>query len=159
MGENQHRDLFYYAGHKFDIYYSSIERNYLLVVILKSIVDVDHFGLAAGMIYRVARLLEEIFTKSDAELAKMNDDETNNEINNEINNEEVDINVLPQDAPDVDFLFREADSKIPGPKDVDAYWNQAVEERTDGGMQNPDALSYDQARKLGLTPKDEDKDS
>jgi hypothetical protein len=37
--------------------------------------------------------------------------------------------------------------------EVDAFWNKAVDEHK--APIKPDMLTYDQARQLGLTPKDE----
>lgn len=60
---------------------------------------------------------------------------------------------LDQPEPDVDLeaLFASADktSKV---KDIDAFWDEAVE-KTSNIPTNPDVISYDEARKLGLTPK------
>ncbi len=39
-------------------------------------------------------------------------------------------------------------------KDVNAFWDTASSHGQPGTTVNPDVLSYDQARKLGLTPKD-----
>lgn len=52
---------------------------------------------------------------------------------------------------DVDALFASADKKSKV-KDVDAFWDEAVE-KTSNPPTNPDVISYEEARKLGLTPK------
>lgn len=52
---------------------------------------------------------------------------------------------------DLDALFASADKKSKV-KDIDAYWNDAVE-KTSNMPTNPDVISYEEARKLGLTPK------
>src|SRR3990172_7773782 len=63
--------------------------------------------------------------------------------------------VLQSDEPepevDLDALFASADkkSKI---KDIDAFWDEAVE-KTSNIPTNPDVITYEEARKLGLTPK------
>lgn len=56
----------------------------------------------------------------------------------------------PEPEVDVDALFASAEknSKV---KDVDAFWDQAVE-KTGSLPLNPDVISYEEARKLGLTP-------
>jgi len=40
-------------------------------------------------------------------------------------------------------------------KDVDEFWDRLASKDQPGAASNPDVLSYDQARKLGLTPKDD----
>jgi CheY-like chemotaxis protein len=57
-----------------------------------------------------------------------------------------------QPAPEVDLdaLFASADQKSKV-KDIDAFWNDAVE-KTSNIPTNPDVITYEEARKLGLTP-------
>lgn len=52
---------------------------------------------------------------------------------------------------DLDALFASADKKSKV-KDIDAFWDEAVE-KTSNPPTNPDVISYEEARKLGLTPK------
>src|SRR5688572_27386431 len=62
--------------------------------------------------------------------------------------------ILPSDTPepdvDLDALFASADKKSKV-KDIDAFWDEAVE-KTSNIPTNPDVISYEEARKLGLTP-------
>jgi CheY-like chemotaxis protein len=51
---------------------------------------------------------------------------------------------------DVEALFASAGKKS-NVKDLDAFWDEAVE-KTGNLPINPDVISYDEARKLGLTP-------
>lgn len=56
----------------------------------------------------------------------------------------------PEPEVDLDALFASAQStsKV---QDLDAFWDQAVE-KTSNLPTNPDVISFDEARKLGLTP-------
>ena len=56
----------------------------------------------------------------------------------------------PEPEVDVDALFASA-SKSSTVKDIDAFWNDAVE-KTSNIPTNPDVISFEEARKLGLTP-------
>jgi hypothetical protein len=56
----------------------------------------------------------------------------------------------PEPEVDVDALFASA-SKSPTVRDIDAFWDNAVE-KTGNVPTNPDVISFDEARKLGLTP-------
>ena len=51
---------------------------------------------------------------------------------------------------DIDALFAYAEKKS-AVKDLDAFWNDAVE-KTAGIPTNPDVITFDEARKLGLDP-------
>jgi hypothetical protein len=56
----------------------------------------------------------------------------------------------PEPEVDVDALFASA-SKNDTVKDIDAFWDDAVE-KTGNVPTNPDVISFEEARKLGLTP-------
>ncbi|MCI0611105.1 MAG: response regulator [Anaerolineae bacterium] len=56
----------------------------------------------------------------------------------------------PEPEVDVDALFASASDKKKV-DDLDAFWNDAVE-KTGNIPTNPDVITYDEARKLGLTP-------
>lgn len=56
----------------------------------------------------------------------------------------------PEPEVDLDALFAAAD-KNPQVKDVDAFWNDAVE-KSSNVRTNPDVISFEEASKLGLTP-------
>ncbi|HSL46214.1 MAG TPA: response regulator [Anaerolineales bacterium] len=60
----------------------------------------------------------------------------------------------PQEEPepevDLDALFASA-GQTAKVEDVDAFWNEAVE-KTSNIPTNPDVISFEEARKLGLTP-------
>jgi len=56
--------------------------------------------------------------------------------------------VEPEPEVDVDALFAVKGNKV---KDLDAFWNDAVE-KTGNIPTNPDVITFEQARKLGLDP-------
>jgi hypothetical protein len=56
----------------------------------------------------------------------------------------------PEPEVDLDVLFASA-SQNETVKDIDAFWNDAVE-KTSNVPTNPDVISFEEARKLGLTP-------
>jgi CheY-like chemotaxis protein len=56
----------------------------------------------------------------------------------------------PEPEVDLDALFASA-SKNATVKDIDAFWNDAVE-KTGNVPTNPDVISFEEASKLGLTP-------
>ena len=56
----------------------------------------------------------------------------------------------PEPEVDLDVLFASADKKSKV-KDLDAFWSDAME-KTSNVPTNPDVISFEEARKLGLTP-------
>lgn len=59
-------------------------------------------------------------------------------------------------AQALEEIFGKVDTGQLQLKDVDRFWESVVEENESGSVINADALSYDQARKLGLAPEDSD---
>jgi hypothetical protein len=56
------------------------------------------------------------------------------------------------DVPEMGPLLRESMTKL-SPADVDDFWDKAAD--THKAPTEPDMLSYDQAKELGLGPEDE----
>ncbi|MEW5869034.1 MAG: response regulator [Chloroflexota bacterium] len=56
-----------------------------------------------------------------------------------------------EDLPELDELFSKASKKKLKDKDVDAFWDTLTTDQAEG-LTRADAISYDQARQLGLAP-------
>jgi CheY-like chemotaxis protein len=54
-------------------------------------------------------------------------------------------------APEIESMLKEAGKKKVKQEEMDAFWNQAAEEHANKST-NPDVLSYEEARKMGLAP-------
>ena len=59
-------------------------------------------------------------------------------------------------SPEMEALLKEAAKKKVKSNEMDAFWDQAAEKHSTTPT-NPEALTYDQARQLGLAPEDEEK--
>jgi CheY-like chemotaxis protein len=62
---------------------------------------------------------------------------------------------VDSDLADIDVLLQQLGQAEVG-EDVDAFWEQALERDEFTGMESGGALSYDQARRLGLAPEGEE---
>ncbi len=56
-------------------------------------------------------------------------------------------------APEMEALLKEAARKKVKPEEMDAFWHQAAEQHA-SKTNNPEVISYEEARKMGLTPDD-----
>jgi CheY-like chemotaxis protein len=54
-------------------------------------------------------------------------------------------------SPEIEALLKDASKKKIKPEEVDAFWNQAAEQHANK-TNNPEVISYEEARKMGLTP-------
>jgi CheY-like chemotaxis protein len=69
---------------------------------------------------------------------------------------ELESESTPLEIPEeIETLFDPSTIGTIKPEEVDAFWDQLIEDSIPEGMLNADAISYEQARQLGLTP-DED---
>jgi hypothetical protein len=57
----------------------------------------------------------------------------------------------PPPAPEMEALINEAGKKKVKQEEMDAFWNQAAEQNANKST-NSDVISYEEARKMGLTP-------
>jgi CheY-like chemotaxis protein len=65
-----------------------------------------------------------------------------------------DLKVNPT-APEMEALLNDAGKKKVKQAEMDAYWNQAAEQHANKST-NSEVISYEEARKLGLTPDQEE---
>jgi len=54
-------------------------------------------------------------------------------------------------APEMEALLKDANKKKVKQEEMDAFWNQAAEQHANKSS-NPEVISYEEARKMGLTP-------
>lgn len=70
--------------------------------------------------------------------------------------EEVSVPEEVEEEPVLDEIFSLAGQENYRPEDVDAFWDSLVEDDRAEGVMNANAISYDQARQLGLAPDHEE---
>ena len=56
---------------------------------------------------------------------------------------------------DVEAIFKDAPHQKPDTADLDAFWEEAIDQSNPNAIDNADALTYDEARRLGLAPRDD----
>jgi hypothetical protein len=61
-----------------------------------------------------------------------------------------------ENLPALDEIFNQATQASPKVDDLDAFWDSLAEQGEMDGVINADVISYDQARRLGLAPGEED---
>jgi CheY-like chemotaxis protein len=67
--------------------------------------------------------------------------------------EEIAPEEVPLEVPqEIETLFDASAMGTIKPEEVDAFWDQLAEKGIQEGVLNADAISYEQARRLGLTP-------
>jgi hypothetical protein len=63
------------------------------------------------------------------------------------------VEIPEEDLKNVEDLFKQASAKQLDVKELDSFWDSALDENDSSGNRNASALSYDEAQRLGLAPK------
>ena len=144
------RDILFFAGSKFDIFLAHVGESYALLLAANSGMNGDEMADAMRLIYTGLKDLSEILSKMGVRLTS-NDQPNHQDVEPEIPLEEV------GEALDIAALLEDVgSSKIK--QDVDAFWDAASIELSHDDTTNADSLTYDQARRLGLTPEEDGQD-
>jgi hypothetical protein len=141
---NTQKGLLFFSGQNFDVLLAYVGGSYALVEIVDPIDSRGDFSRITRSVYDGARDLIEILLNMGNHI--------------DLEDQEIDENDLSAEAPVLDALFQGLDAKVPGSREVDAFWDSLTEDRTAGGVQGTDIFTYDQALQMGLTPGEDEED-
>ena len=139
-------NLMFFAGAKHHLCLAPVGACALLVIAEDGFRDVQLAGIRQA-IHQVARELGKILASMGVEVEPAH--ETPPPPPPEI----VEAPLDPQVLAGLDKLF--STSVTVKEQDVDAFWDALSEQSELDGSENADALTYDQARRLGIAPEDE----
>ncbi|MEA3352079.1 MAG: response regulator [Chloroflexota bacterium] len=139
-------DLMYFSGVKYDIFLAHVGESYAFLVALNPISSSDQVEASVRIVHAGIQELLAILTnmgvplKTDEQPPFIEDDSL-----------EAAPEEMAADAPLIESLFQKSASSDIKQEEIDAFWD-AASVTTDGDITNADALSYEQARQLGLAP-------
>ncbi len=140
-------DLMYFAGSKYDIFLAHVGESYALLVASNPCDPCDQ-------VYQSIRVVHEALQDLLATLARIGvpirSDEKLPGLELEISAETLVV------EPEIEALFQGVESSDIDLEEVDAFWDTASLDLQDEEITNADALTYEQARRLGLTPENDD---
>ncbi len=146
LGTTPPSDLMYFSGSKYDLILAHVGESYALLVATNP-------GASSDQIQANVKIMHIGIGDLITILAHMGVSLKSNDlpIVSDIEPEEETI----EDVPELEALFQNADS-ADLEEDIDAFWDTASLKLPDDVITNADALTYDQARRLGLTPDDKE---
>lgn len=173
LGRELPEDLIYFSGVKYNLSLTHINNSYTLVVVTNTGSGPEYLGTIGFCMHLAAQDLSKLLTsgvplpKQETESDSTLDDdgvELACEVPLPIQRAESD-NTLDdggtefastEPLPDVDDIFQTEEAENLKPEDIDAFWDSSTEETgTNIDISSTEAISYDQARELGLTPDEE----
>ncbi len=150
LGAKTPENLSCYSGAKLTLFFAHVGLNYALLIALKTS-DVDaKMAVVIKMIRQALTDIQDLLSGFVIEPTA---------------EDEFDEMPLPIDLPDDEDSEGDEDlNRFLASKDVDtmvgdeveAFWQSLTSETSNAEISNPDSITYEQARKLGLAPKDEE---
>ncbi|MFH1634610.1 MAG: response regulator [Chloroflexota bacterium] len=145
LGANPPNDLSHFSGPKYDLFLAHVGETCALLVVINPVdIDGEIISLVRTVYSGVRDLLVTlqhlgVHLKSDDQLHPV----------------EPEADTTEEEAPILDALFQNAASEVLKTDEIDTFWSEVAEGETANQVASADALSYDQARQLGLTPEDD----
>ena len=150
LGMGLSQNIFFFSGPGYRLCQVPVGGDHSLLLIADKDLEVSQLGGLGSALLDAASDLYEILQSQNEEDEPRADSKTPVE-------PEVDdtlVEVTPEDLASVEAIFDQTASGDFDLSEVNAFWNELVEEN-DLFSLNENAITYDEARKLGLTP-DED---
>ena len=138
----------YFSGPKYGLFLSHVGQSAALLVVINPISIHDDVGAIIKKVYQGLQDLVNIFEQIGVPIT-VNEEPVFEEPEDELFEED------EEEAPILDAIFDVARVTADG-QDVDAFWDALASGEEPDGMVSGDALTYEQAQKLGLTPEDEE---
>ncbi len=154
LGASRPDSLTYFGGTKFALFFAPVGKSHALLVAVNAVqIDeqISHIVQAVyNALYDLHNILEHmgVSLRSEEPLPGTKDLEPLLEDDDDV---EEDI----EEAPILDAIFENAQTKDAKSQDLDAFWDSLADGATEN-MSNADVLTYDQAMQLGLAPDDGD---
>ena len=150
LGANPPNNLSQFSGPKYDLFLAHVGETCALLVVINPVdMDGEIISLARNVYSGVQDLLA-ILQHLGVNLRAANQPHTVEP--------EPEVDIIEEDeeeAPILDALFQNAAFEVLKTDEIDTFWNEVAEGETANQVASADALSYDQARQLGLTPEDD----
>ena len=147
LGKRAPDNLLFFAGEKYDLHVAPVGPSMALSVMSAAPLDNEKLNLILPAIRMAIKdlpvILEHMGVSMNAEIAAP----VNGLVSFEPENEEI--------LPALDEIFDQESVKQVKSSDVDGFWETLEQEPGDSSVINADAISYDQARSLGLAPDEE----
>jgi DNA-binding NarL/FixJ family response regulator len=163
LGKDMPENLLFFAGDRFDLHLAQVGQSVALLVVTSS-VEVDksaHTQVRSEILEAIddlVNILERIgvpgLTGGPAqEPAAVSTIEGGVPSEGDPSPERLSAQEEPD--PQIEEIFSQVPETGMEPADVEAFWDSLAQADAEPGVINADAITYDQARRLGLTPEEE----
>ena len=148
LGKPQPEDLWYLSGIKYDLFWAHVGLTHGLLVAANPIVQEEDLAKVIGVVKLAGQDLVEILNAmgitSTVEV----------ESGTEPIEEDLDMQEISEEDENEFTEMLQGEEEVVS-DELNAYWDTATSEDENTGPNSADAISYAQARQLGLTPEDD----
>jgi len=152
LHKNPPDDLLYFSGPKYDIFLSHVGEAYALLIAANPDLSSDQLHEKVRILHEGLQGLMRTLTQLGIPLVSSENAVETPQIEDVVEEEP------GEEASDLEAIFQDVAPSIAA-EEADAFWDTAATRLDDEGITNADALTYDQARQLGLTPENGDSGS
>lgn len=150
LGSSPPTDLMHFSGPKYALFLAHVGESYGLLIATNPITTTEQIQAATQIVHLGLRDLRTTLTKMGVPLTSEGGTVTSPP--------EMEDTEEAVESPLIEALFQEEGSVEINPKEVDDFWDTASQSPSKEEIISADALTYDQARQLGLTPPDDDEE-
>ena len=147
LGKSIPESLLFFPGEKYDLHLAPVGTSMILSLMSSAPLAEDQLRLVQPVIRRammdLPAILEHMGVSMNPDIVKPVEDLASYEPETD------------EPIPLLEEIFDPASLKQLESSEVDEFWEALEQEPSDNSMINADAISYDQARRLGLAPEDD----
>jgi DNA-binding response OmpR family regulator len=140
IGQKNASNWYVFGGAEYDLVFAPVGSSYAMLVIGKELADEERILNTIDVLSAARKTIEQTLGDITSDTPASQEAPT------------TPLEAVEPSMKEMAPLFREAKKKLKS-ADVDAFWDQAADQHK--APAEPDMLSYDQAKQLGLAPKDE----
>jgi CheY-like chemotaxis protein len=148
LGMDPPKDGLYFRGAHIDLYLAHADPKGHLVIFAPASSSDETRARVIGSLWPAARKLAEALALQEAATSLPEESSTLQDMQDPIQ----DVPAAEPD-PDMDVVLRQASQVQLDSQDIDAFWESANEVNSNTGLAGGSAISYDQARQMGLAPE------
>ena len=167
MGIKGTESLFYLRGHQYDLTLAHVGSSHSLLVISSPLAKQKFPAKMTDLVFNAAGVFLDGMTKSGV-LAPPSAGQAISQPLESTVEAPIEVSLPPEelvslaDIPEEEMssmenLLRTAGEKKADDKELDTFWDNVLDQSDKSGSQNAKALSYEEAQRLGLAPKEGDR--
>jgi hypothetical protein len=147
LGVKSPENLLCFAGSKYDLFLAHVDQSMALLLVINTAPEGERIGKILRAVRSTVNDLHSILATMVAAV------QPENQIPVAQDDGKVVLEEEPGDegiVPELEVIFKQATESQYRTEDADAFWDSLNEQGETESVINPDAISYDQARQLGL---------